>query len=89
MQINEIGFIVRTDKGKCIFFRPGCLSSYARPLGAAISTSFCWSKLRISWIPGTALRRITPYTRSLKEAESLYEKGYLAQAGEKYWGAVP
>ncbi|WP_406626597.1 PaREP1 family protein [Pyrobaculum aerophilum] len=25
----------------------------------------------------------------MKEAESLYEKGYLAQAGEKYWGAVP
>ena len=28
------------------------------------------------------------YEKYLREAESLYEKGNLAQAGEKYWGAV-
>ncbi|RFA94990.1 PaREP1 family protein [Pyrobaculum aerophilum] len=28
------------------------------------------------------------YEKYLREAESLYEKGDLAQAGEKYWGAV-
>ncbi|WP_333638825.1 PaREP1 family protein [Pyrobaculum aerophilum] len=31
---------------------------------------------------------LSPHEKYLREAESLYEIGDLAQAGEKYWGAV-